>query len=100
MPPELLPLATCEQMVTQNMELRFLLDRACFQMEKDYALKVLMDKENERLWKCLYDKSKKPSKKTSGHAQHMTSEENLEALAREDWAAQMKEVFKDWAFKL
>jgi len=47
---------------------RLPLDRACFQMERDYALKVLMDKENERLRARLYDKSRKPSKKTSGYA--------------------------------
>lgn len=75
------------------------MDRACFQMQMDFALKVLMDKENERLRKRLFDKSKKPSKKTSGHARHMTSDEMLDALARGEWASKMAEVFKQRVFK-
>lgn len=62
-------------------------------------MKVLMEKENERLRKRLFNKDKKPSKKTSGHARHMTSEEMLDALARDEWASKMAEVFKETAFK-
>ena len=85
-------------------ELRYLLNQATYQMQKDYTLKRLMDKENERLHKQLFNKTNKPSKKQgSGFAQHMTSEENLDALAREAWAAAwaaaMKEIFKDAVFK-
>jgi hypothetical protein len=46
LPPQLPPTASHEEFATQNQELHYLPDRACFQMEKDYALKVLMDKEN------------------------------------------------------
>ncbi|KZP07205.1 hypothetical protein FIBSPDRAFT_965817 [Athelia psychrophila] len=68
-------------------------------MQMDFALKTLMEKENERLRKRLFDKGKKPSKKTSGHARHMTSNEMLDALARDEWASLMKEVFKERVFK-
>jgi hypothetical protein len=54
-----------------------------------------MDKENEHFHKILFKKSKKPTKKvSSGHPQHMTAKETLDELARADWAAAMKEVFK------
>jgi hypothetical protein len=86
--------------MAQIAELRYLLDRSCFQMQRDYALKKLMDKENERLRKRLYEKTNKRTKKqTSGLSRHMTSEESLDALAREEWALAMKEVFKDRIFK-
>ena len=55
-----------------------------------------MDTENERLRKRLYDKSKKHTKKlASGYARHMTGEECLDALAKEEWASAMKNVFKE-----
>ena len=69
-------------------------------MQKDHALKKLMDKENGRLGKRLYDKTNKHAKKvSSGFARHMSSEESLDALAREEWASEMKEVFKDRVWK-
>ena len=50
-------------------------------MQCDYTLKKLMEKENGCLHKWLFDKSlKKKSKFTQGFAQHMTSEESLNAL--------------------
>jgi len=69
-------------------------------MEKDFALKKLMDKENERLQKELYNQQNKPKKKMAmGFARHMTSEDSLIALAREEWSVAMREVFKSPVFK-
>ena len=69
-------------------------------MEKDYALKKLMDKENERLRKELYNRQSKPKKRlATGFARHMTSEDSLIALAREEWSVAMREVFKSPVFK-
>ena len=69
-------------------------------MQHDYTLKQLMDNKNRQLRKCLFNKEKKPGKKlTSGHARHMTNEENLMKLAKMDWVAVMKEVFKDPVWK-
>lgn len=83
-----------------NLQLRELLDRARLQMQRDYALKKLMEKENERLRQRLFNKTNKPKKKqSSGHARHMTSDKVLEELARDDWQAAMKEVFKSEVFK-
>jgi hypothetical protein len=49
-------------------------------MEVDYALRRLGDRENGRLCAWLFDKSNKHKKKeTTSHAQHMTSEEVLDA---------------------
>ena len=69
-------------------------------MQCDYALKQLMDNENGWLHKHLFNKEKKPGKKlASGCARHMTNEENLMELAKMDWVAVMKEVFKDPVWK-
>ena len=69
-------------------------------MAKDYALKKLMDKENERLRKQLYTKKNKHNKKErAGFARHMTSKENLIELAKEDWVAMMKLVWKEPVWK-
>jgi hypothetical protein len=89
-----------EDLMAANLQLRELLDRARFQMQRDYALKKLMEKENERLRQRLFNKTNQPKKKqSSGHARHMTSDEVLEELARDDWQAAMKEVFKSDVFK-
>lgn len=86
--------------IAQNIELRELLEKARFQMQRDYALKKLMDKENQRLRQRLFDKSNKPQKKQrSGLARHMTAEENLDDLAYEEWKSAMKEVLKSDVFK-
>ena len=69
-------------------------------MQCDYALKQLMDNENGWLHKHLFNKEKKPGKKLAlGCARHMTNEENLMELAKMDWVAVMKEVFKDPVWK-
>ncbi|KAF7975702.1 hypothetical protein HWV62_8649 [Athelia sp. TMB] len=93
-------LASCAAFEAQNLKLRYLLDRACLQIEKNHVLKVLMYQENGRLCKKLFDKSKKKRKKTMGYAHHMTSDEVLDALARDEWAAAMKEVFKERVWQL
>lgn len=92
--------ATSASLRAQNEELRYLLDQACYQMEKDFALKKLMDKENERLRKELYNRQNKPKKRlATGFARHMTSEDSLIALAREEWSVAMREIFKSPVFK-
>ena len=69
-------------------------------MQRDYTLKQLMDNKNGRLCKHLFNKEKKPGKKLAlGCARHMTNEENLMELAKMDWVAAMKEVFKDPVWK-
>ena len=69
LPPELSGRASCEDHMAQNAKLRYLLDRCCYQMQRDFALKKLMDTENEWLRKRLFEKSKKHTKKlTSGLA--------------------------------
>jgi len=47
MPDTLLSTASCDALMAQIAELQYLLDHSCFQMQRDYALKKLMDKENE-----------------------------------------------------
>ena len=99
-PSPLSSLACRESILLQYAELQYLLDCCCTQMHKDYAPKKLMDKENGHLQKRLYDKTNKHRKKvSSGFTQHMTSEKSLDALARDEWASEMKEVFKDQVWK-
>jgi hypothetical protein len=100
LPPEPTRSTSREDLMAANLQLRELLEQARFQMQRDYALKKLMEKENERLRQRLFNKTNKPkNKQSTGHARHMTSEEVLEELAREDWQAAMKEVFKSDVFK-
>lgn len=99
LPAELPVTASREALTNQMKELRYLLDRSCIQMQMDYALKKLMGGENQHLRKRLFDKSNKPKRLSYGLSRRMTSEKSLDALAREEWAAAMKEVFKDRDFK-
>ena len=99
-PQRLGPWAGAEALAAQNKELHYLLNQACYQMKMDYALKKLMDKENEWLHKQLYTKKNKHNKKKrAGFARHMMSEENLIELAKEDWIAAMKLVWKEPVWK-
>jgi hypothetical protein len=52
-------------------------------LEKSYAQMKLMDLENERLRKQVFEKGKRKTqnKFTSVHARHMTAAENLDLLA-------------------
>jgi hypothetical protein len=69
-------------------------------MEHDYGQMVLMDRENGRIRGQLFNKSNKPKKKTTtSMARHMTSDENMLVLAREDWEAKMREIFKSDVFR-
>lgn len=87
-------------LLAQNLQLRDLLESATFQMQRDYALKKLMEQENERLRQRLFSKLSKPKQKIySGRARHMTSDEMLDELAREEWKAAMQEIFKSEIFK-
>jgi hypothetical protein len=62
----------------------------------------LMDLKNEKLRKRVFTREGQKSKKNlvTGQARHMTAEENLNMLAREDWEKLMKEVFKELAPRL
>lgn len=94
-PRRLGPLAGRTALTAQNEVLRYLLDQACYQMQKDYALKKLMDKENERLRKQLYNKKNTPKKKErTGLARHMTDEDNIIELLKDEWVACLKELVK------
>jgi hypothetical protein len=66
-------------------------------MEEDYAQRTLMDLENEKLRKQVFERAKRKTqnKLTSGCARHMTATENLDFLARQDWERRMKDVFKE-----
>jgi hypothetical protein len=79
--------------------LRDIIKQAGIALEEYYAQMQLMDLENERLRKKVFEKGKwkNQGKLTSGHAQHMTVAENLDFLACQDWESKMKDVFKEVA---
>ena len=62
---------------------------------------MLMDLENGQLCQLAFEKERKKAKKgkkdkrESAEAHHMTSEENLEKLPRNDWEAAMELVWKE-----
>jgi len=76
-------------------KLRELLQAAAVQLQKDFAQMKLMDAENERLRKRAFAKKTRKRIEGSGHARHMTAEENLTALELESrktlWRAVLKE---------
>ncbi|THU78034.1 hypothetical protein K435DRAFT_877085 [Dendrothele bispora CBS 962.96] len=88
---------TPKQLGTKNQKLRDLLEKTCYQMQRDYALKKLMDKENGDLREQLFHKKKKPAKRyaSADASRHMTSEESLEALAYNDWRVKWLDVMKE-----
>jgi hypothetical protein len=64
-----------EVVLRENQTLREIIDRCCYQMQRDYAIKRLMEMENESLREQLHNKQKKQKKKqTDAYARHMTSE--------------------------
>ena len=79
------------------MILRDVIIQAGIALEEDYAQMKLMDLENGRLRKRVFEKEKQrnPNKQSSGRARHMTAAENLDLLARQDWESRMKDVFKE-----
>ncbi|KAJ3510025.1 hypothetical protein NLJ89_g4909 [Agrocybe chaxingu] len=100
LPPRCQPRAGREELRKENILLRNLLDKSCMQMQRDYALKKLMDRENECLRQRLFDKENKPSKKKKTNLQrHLTSEENLAELALDEWKSAMKILFASDGFK-
>jgi hypothetical protein len=66
-------------------------------LEEDYAQMKLMDLENERLRKQVFERAKRKTqnKPTSGRAHHMTATKNLDFLAQQHWERGMKDVFKE-----
>jgi hypothetical protein len=79
--------------------LREIIARAGIALEKDYAQMKLMDLENEKLRKRAFAREarKKVTSLTTGQARHMTANDTLEILARQDWEKAMKDVFKELA---
>ncbi|THU80572.1 hypothetical protein K435DRAFT_874250 [Dendrothele bispora CBS 962.96] len=94
--------ATLEDLHAQNIQLQDLLEKACHQMQRDFALTKLMDKENGDLREQLFRKKKKPPKRFAAAtaSRHMTSEEALEALAYEEWKPKWIEVNKSFKERL
>ncbi|THV07203.1 hypothetical protein K435DRAFT_848538 [Dendrothele bispora CBS 962.96] len=85
--------ATLEDLHVQNIQLWDLLEKACHQMQHDFALK---------LQEQLFRKQKKPPKRFAAAtaSRHMTSEEALEALAYEEWKPKWIEVNKSFKERL
>ncbi|THU82933.1 hypothetical protein K435DRAFT_856175 [Dendrothele bispora CBS 962.96] len=94
--------ATLEDLHMQNIQLRDLLEKACHQMQCNFALKKLMNKENGDLREQFFCKKKKPPKRFSAAttSRHMTLEEALEALAYEEWKLKWIEVKKSFKRRL
>lgn len=92
--------ASKETVLAENAALRKIIERCCYQMQRDHAVKKLMEKENEDLRQQLFGRANKPKKKQVNNlARHMTAEENLQTLAIEDWKSSMKLVFASEEFK-
>jgi hypothetical protein len=100
-PPPLPGTSSRQALRAENMMLRDIISQAGVALEKSYAQMKLMDLENERLRKQVFEKGrrKNQNKLTSGHARHMTAAKNLDLLARQDWERGMKDVFKEAAPK-
>lgn len=98
-PPPLPGTSSRQALRAENLMLRDIITQAGVALEKSYAQMKLMDLENERLRKQVFEKGKRKNqnKLTSGHARHMTAAENLDLLARKDWESGMKDVFKEAA---
>ena len=79
--------------------LQNVIKQAGIALEEDYGQMKLMDLENKRLRKKVFEKGKQKNqgRLTSGHAQHMTAAENMDFLACQDWESRMKDVFKEVA---
>lgn len=85
---------TLKDVQQQNETLITILKALCWQVQADYTQMHLMDLENEKLHQKLFSKSKKKKdKKITSDAQHMTSNEILNTLAKAKWDALMKLVF-------
>lgn len=99
-PPRCLAGVPRDALMNENERLRVLLADAQYQMERDYALKVLMNEENGRLRERLFNKSKKkPKTIVNSLPRHLTSEDALYELAKNDWLQAMKDVWKEPAFR-
>jgi hypothetical protein len=82
--------------------LREIIAKAAIALEQDYTQMKLMDLENEKLRKRAFAREgqKAQKKLVTGWAHHITANENLDILAREDWEKLMKEVFKELSPRL
>ena len=98
-PPPLPGTSSRQALRGENMMLRDIIRQAGIALEEDYAQMKLMDFENERLRKQIFAKENrsKQSKRTSARARHMTGDEMLDFLARQDWEGRMKDIFKEAA---
>ena len=96
-PPPLPGTASRQALMAENAILLDIIVQAGNALEADYAQMKLMDLENERLRKRAFEKEKHKSHTApaSGHARHMTAEENLIELAKIDWRNAMKDIWKE-----
>ena len=84
-----------------NSDLINLIQQCGQQIEADFGQMQLMDLENARLRRLAFEREQKRAKKgkkdkqESSEAQHMTSTENLEKLAKNDWETAMEPVWKE-----
>lgn len=98
LPPPLPYAAARADLRLENQMLRDTLRLAEVQLERDFTQMTLMDAENGRLRKRAYAKEKKKAERketTQAHARLMTSAENLDALAKNDFLKHWKEVVKE-----
>jgi DDE superfamily endonuclease len=100
-PPPLPGTSSRQALRAENMTLRDIIKQAGIALEEDYAQMKLMDLENERLRKRVFEKEKQknPHKLSSGRVWHMTAAKQLDLLAQQDWGSCMKEVFKEVALR-
>ncbi|KAH9913168.1 uncharacterized protein B0H18DRAFT_960572 [Fomitopsis serialis] len=106
-PRRLPPTASRTALLTQNDELHVVAAACIEQVQRDHALLKLKDRENRTLREQLHSralqagKGKKRTKGRrrragkTGHPRHMTGEENLNQLARQDAEGKMQDLFKE-----
>ncbi|KAJ7574487.1 hypothetical protein C8J56DRAFT_902159 [Mycena floridula] len=83
--------ASCKALAAENAQLHDIAQAAGVELERNFAQMILMDHENQRLWKQLHAK-KNPVRQAynTGKAQLMTSEEMMEILLHDEHKKLMK----------
>lgn len=89
--------ATRLALVAENDLLRQKLAEAERELNRCYAHQKLMDLENGKLREIAFAKTKPKAQKAmdTTHARHLTSEENMDLLARHRWGVRIAEVHKE-----
>lgn len=93
-PGSIPPSSSRMALIAHTKKLKCYAERTKSQLEADYAAKQLMDAENERLRRQLFEKKSKPKKQRVGGAgaRHMTHTETLNALGAIDFKVQIAKV--------